>query len=266
MPLVACLPVVVTVHDVAWLRVQRHARAHARTYFGSFQLGRYRTARRIIVDSHFSRSELLLLGRLDPGKIEVIYPGVAADVGAVARAPQDPPVVLAVGTVERRKNLAVLVRALAELPQARLVSVGPFTPYRRECEALARELGVAGRLELRGYVPRAELLALYARAAVVAVPSRYEGFGYGAAQALCAGVPLVVADASSLPEVVGDSAALVEPHDAAGWAGALQRVLAERDAAEARAAAARAPAVARFSWASAARAVTAVYRRVLEGQ
>ena len=201
MPLVATAPIVVTVHDVAWLRVQTHARPYARAYFGAYMLARYRAARGIVVDSSFSRDELLAVApELDPARVAVVFPGVAEDVMRVERARDDAaPFVLAVGTVEPRKNLEVLVRALVGLPRLRLVSLGPPTPYRERCLALARELGVAGRVEIRGYVPRSEVLRSYAGALVAAVPSRYEGFGYGAAQALCAGVPLVSSDASSAP-------------------------------------------------------------------
>jgi glycosyltransferase involved in cell wall biosynthesis len=264
MPLRASLPIVVTVHDVAWLRVQRHARAYARLYFGAFQVARYASAARVVVDSHFSRAELLALTRVDPALVDVVYPGVAADVAALERRAEGEPLVLAVGTVERRKNLEVLIRALPGVPAARLVSVGPLTPYGSECRALAASLGVADRLELRGYVSRAELLALYGRAALVAMPSRYEGFGYGAAQALCAGVPLVAADAASLPEIVAGAAALVDPADPGAWTAALQTILADPEAAGKRAAAARPAARERFTWQAAARAMEAVYRRALE--
>ncbi len=207
MPLGAGLPIVVTVHDVAWHAVQTHAPAYARYYFGAFSLRRYRGAAQIMVDSNFSRGALLeLLGGYDAQRVRVVYPGVASDFCRLVRPGGDGRTILAVGTVERRKNLEVLVRALAHLPGARLVAVGPPTPYARECAELADRLKVADRVELRGYVARSELLELYARSAVAAVPSRYEGFGYAAAQALCAGVPCVVSDRSSLPEVAGDDA------------------------------------------------------------
>jgi glycosyltransferase involved in cell wall biosynthesis len=264
MPLVASVPAVVTVHDVAWLRVQDHTRPYARAYFGGFSLARYRRARRILVDSAFSRDELLDVAPLARERIDVVYPGVAADVMAIHRArDDDAPFVLAVGTVERRKNLAVLVRAMRALPRLRLVAVGPPTPYRDVCAALARELGVADRVDLRGYVDRATLLGLYSRALVAAVPSRYEGFGYGAAQALCAGVPVIAARTSSLPEVVGDAGALVDADDAEAWAAALDATAREPEAAEARAAAARPAARARFAWDAAAAATAAAYARAL---
>ncbi len=112
---------------------------------------------------------------------------------------------------------------LPKLIGARIVCVGPQTPYARECVELAARLGVAERLELRGYVSREELLALYREAAVVAVPSRYEGFGYAAAQALCAGVPCVVSDRTSLPEIVGNDAGVAALGDAGAWTSMLRR-------------------------------------------
>jgi glycosyltransferase involved in cell wall biosynthesis len=269
MPLLANVPIVTTVHDVAWLRVQAHSKRYARAYFGAFALARYTHARRIVVDSLFSRDELLATAAdaavaLDPARIDVAYPGVASDVMANPRArDDDAPFVLAVGTVEPRKNLAVLVRALAGLPTLRLVSVGPPTPYVDACRALAGDLGVAERFEVRGYVARAQLLELYARALVAAVPSRYEGFGYGAAQALCAGVPLVAADATSLPEVIAGSAPLVAPDDLGGWIEALATIAATRDVAESQAAGIRAAACARFAWSTCAATIAGAYARAL---
>jgi glycosyltransferase involved in cell wall biosynthesis len=260
MPLVAPVPTVVTVHDVAWLRVQAHARPYARAYFGRYMLARYAKAHGILVDSAFSRDELLAVAALDSARVSVVYPGVAEDVMRVNRArDDDAPFALAVGTVEARKNLEVVVRALLRLPGLRLVSVGPPTAYRDRCLELARKLGVADRLELRGYVSREAVLELYARALVAVVPSRYEGFGYGVAQALCAGTPVVCADAASLPEVAGDGATLVDPDDVDGWVAAVARVAADPGAAEGRAAAHRAGACERFTWAASARAAHNAY-------
>ena len=74
------MPVVATVHDVAWLRVQAHARPYARYYFGRFSLERYRGCAAIAVDSEFSRGELLsLLAGYEPQRVRVVYPGVARD-------------------------------------------------------------------------------------------------------------------------------------------------------------------------------------------
>lgn len=262
MPLLGGLPTVVTVHDVAWLHVQTHTRAYARYYFGRFSLARYRTAAAIVVDSWFSRAALLdVLDGVAQENVRVVYPGVAREFCEVGRTSGDGRTILAVGTVERRKNLELLIRALPQLDSARLVCVGPQTDYAGECVALAERLKVEQRFELRGYVPRSELLRLYRDSAVVAVPSRYEGFGYPVAQALCAGVPCVVSDRTSLPEIARDDAAVIPLEDDRGWIRALKVALSGQ--ADEHALRVRADAIARFSWAASAAEMQRVYEDVL---
>lgn len=266
MPLRLSLPTVVTVHDVAWLRVQQHTRPYARYYFGAFALGRYKHASAIAVDSEFSRRELLEVLDVDPQLIHVVFPGVAADFCSIVRTPSSERTILVPGTVERRKNIEVLLRALPALPGARIISVGPFTPYKQECVHLAEEIGVSDRVEFRGYVDRSELVQLYAACSLVAVPSQYEGFGYAAAQALCAGTPLVVSNESSLPEVVNGNAAIASASDDQEWSRALTQIFDDPEHAKARAAAARDGSIARFSWESSALAMLRVYERALENR
>ncbi|HLY03421.1 MAG TPA: glycosyltransferase family 1 protein [Candidatus Cybelea sp.] len=262
MPLLAAIPIVVTVHDVAWLHVQAHARPYARYYFGRFSLERYRRASGIVVDSAYSRDALLeVLAGAERATVRVVYPGVAAEFCNIARNGGDGRTILAVGTVERRKNLELLIGVLPQLTGARIVCVGPQTPYARECAQLAARLGVGERLELRGYVSREELLALYREAGVVAVPSRYEGFGYPAAQALCAGVPCVVSDRTSLPEIVGNDGEIASIDDAGAWTSMLEAAL--RGDYDRRASRARASAIARFSWEASAGEIKRLYESVV---
>ncbi len=261
LPLVRTVPTVVTVHDVAWLRVQSHTRAYARAYFGALQSHAYRGADAIVCDSHFSADEYrtLIDATATP---DVIYPGVDPRFAALQRRPDDAPFALVVGTVEARKNLALLVETLPALPALRIISVGPPTAYADIVRARAAELHVADRLELRGYVSREELDDLYARATCALVPSRYEGFGYALAEALCAALPTFAARTSSLIEVAGDDAALLPVDDPAAWIETLRAFLVARDAAEENARTRRAEAIARFSWPTAANAMAEIYRRI----
>jgi glycosyltransferase involved in cell wall biosynthesis len=259
MPLRTPLPTVVTVHDVAWLRVQRHTRPYARYYFGAFALRRYQSAAAIAVDSEFSRRELLEVLSVPAERVHVVYPGVADDFCKLQRRATGEHLILVPGTVERRKNIEVLIRALRELPRARVVSVGPPTAYQEECERLAASLGVGDRLEFRGYVERSQLLDLYATCALVAVPSRYEGFGYAAAQALCAGVPVIASDRSSLPEVVSGAAPIASAADERQWIDEISHIFADPQAAQSRADTERANAIARFSWDTGAAAMQRIY-------
>lgn len=257
------MPVVATVHDVAWLRAQRHVRPYARAYFGALMARLYTSAEAILTVSAFTRNQLLEDVELDPARVFVAHNGVSADFAQVVREPQrERPFLLVVGTVERRKALIDVLQALAGVEESLLVSVGPPTPYERDCRAVTVALGIEDRVRFAGYVSRAELLRLYATATLALAPSHYEGFGYAVAQALCAGVPLIASDATSHPEIAAGDAVLVPAGDAGAWREAIATALSTIDAAEARAGAARAAAVARFSWAACARRTATVYEAV----
>jgi len=144
----------------------------------------------------------------------------------------------------------------------RIVSAGPHTPYADEVRRRAAQRGVADRVELRGYVARAELDRLYAHATCALIPSRYEGFGYALAEALCSAVPAVAARSSSLIEVADGAVTLVEPDDPAGWVDAIRTLLNARESAESRAQTLRSKYATRFAWSSAAAATLDVYRRI----
>ena len=261
MPLLRTLPTVVTVHDLAWHRVQAHTRAYARAYFGKLQSHAYKSAAAIICDSTFSANEYHAL--IDPNAhIDVVHPGVDPRFATLTRRPEETPFALVTGTVEARKNLEVLIEALPHVPGLRIISAGPPTPYADTIRARAAALHVADRIELRGYVPREDLDDLYARATCALVPSRYEGFGYALAESMCAGVPVIAARSSSLIEVANGKIPLIEPYDASAWAEAIRTLLANRDEAERHARAIRTETAERFAWSKAARATIAVYERV----
>jgi len=261
MPLLRSLPTVVTVHDLAWHRVQTHTRLYARAYFGAFQARLYRSAAAIITDSTFTATEYKNL--IDANAtIDVIHPGVDARFATIERRPDETPFALVVGTVEPRKNLGILVEALAAIPTLRIVSVGPPTAYAEEVKKEAAHLHVADRLDLRGYITQPDLDDLYARATCALVPSRYEGFGYALAEAMCAGLPAIAAASSSLIEVAGADVPLLPPTDASTWTDEIRALLNARDAAEERAVNLRRSAIARFSWQAAAMRTAAVYTRI----
>jgi glycosyltransferase involved in cell wall biosynthesis len=261
MPFIRTLPTIVTVHDLAWHRVQSHTRSYARTYFGTLQARAYEHAAAIVCDSNFSASEYhdLIDAR---ATVDVVYPGVDERFTHIERFQDPSPFALVVGTVEARKNLLVLIEALPSLPTLRIIAVGPPTPYADAVRSRAAALNVTDRIDLRGYIDRDQLDRLYACATCALIPSRYEGFGYALAEAMCAGVPAIAARSSSLIEVAGDDVPLVDPDDATAWIDAVSALLADTDAAQRNADALRPHAIERFAWSTAASQMQAIYARV----
>ena len=135
------------------------------------------------------------------------------------------PYVLSVGTVQPRKNYVRLIKAFAQLRASRLqlvIAGGMGWLYQ---DILAEAEKHAGSVRLLGFVDDGDLPALYRNASLLAFPSLYEGFGLPVLEAMACGVPVICSDVSSLPEVAGDAALLVDPLATAGLTEALARVL-----------------------------------------
>ena len=135
-------------------------------------------------------------------------------------------VLLAIGRLVPQKGIDVALRALPDVPGAWLVVLGEG-PERARLEALAAELGVADRVWLPGRVP--DVAAWLRRASLLVHPARWEGFGLALLEAMLAGLPVVAARISSVPEVVvdGETGLLVPPENPAALAAAIRRVLRE---------------------------------------
>jgi glycosyltransferase involved in cell wall biosynthesis len=181
-----------------------------------------RRARLVIVPSEHVRAELIDLLGLDAGRVRAIPPGVDAAFAdppdpapLLRRLGLEQPYVLAVGTDSPRKNLGLLDRLAAGLEAAGL-QVAIAGSGRSYLPASAP--GAARRL---GYVPDADMPGLYAGAAVLAMPSFYEGFGLPCVEAMAAGTPVVAADRAALPEACGGAALLADPDDPDAFAAAL---------------------------------------------
>lgn len=206
----------------------------------------------------------------DPDRVRVVGYGVPAPSGSGRDRPptQLGPFdryVLAVGTVEPRKDYPGLVRAFdrvaADHPGVGLVVVGAAGWGAEQFQAAVAASVHRDRIVHLGYLDDGELDVVLHRAALLAYPSRYEGFGFPPLQAMAAGVPVVATTAGSVPEVVGDAAAMVDVGDIDGLAGAMAGILDDTTRAAALVDAGRRRA-ALFTWSGTARGMADLYRDV----
>ncbi len=273
-PLARPCPLVVTVHDLSFALYPETFRPLQRLYQAVLARWTARHADRVIAVSESTRADLARLFGVAAERVTVVPNGVdaayrplPAEVVEAFRREKGLPerFLLCVGTMEPRKNLPRLLEALARVPEAPpLVVCGGKGWYYDTIYAAIERLGLASRVRLAGFIPQAELPLWYNAATWFVYPSLYEGFGLPALEALACGTPAIVSRTSSLPEVVGDAALLIDPLDVQALAATLARALQDAElAAGLRAAGPRR--AAEFSWSRTAERTAAVYRAVLAG-
>jgi glycosyltransferase involved in cell wall biosynthesis len=273
------------VHDLAFLRWPNLLTPEAARYYGQIHRA-VRQARAIIAVSQATRNDLLELTAADPQRIEVIYeaphplfrPLTAIELqdleatlrsqGKLTRVPvTDVQVVLSVATLEPRKNLPALIRAFSLVrPQAnspQLWIAGGRGWLDSEILESIRTSPAAPRVTVLGEVSQEELLWLYNRATLVALPSLYEGFGLPAVEAMACGRPLLASNVPALAEVVASGGLLLPPDDLTAWSHAIQTVL-DSDAARTELSVRALARSKAFSWQKAAQQTLRLYRRVLQ--
>ncbi len=276
--LVRTCPLVLTVHDLMYVRHPEWLpTGRAGWYWGPWIARTARHATAVIVPSEATKRDLVDLGRVAPDRITVVPEAVdphflkipaAAEVDAYRRRlGLDKPYILYVGVIDRRKDLSGLVRAYAQLRSRvkdhRLVIAGHLIEGRSTLREEIDALGLGEHVRLPGYVDDTELPLLYAGASLFVYPSHLEGFGLPPLEAMAQGVPVVVYRNSSLPEVVGDAAILIDPpYPVEALAEAMFKAL-EHDAFRQALVAAGHRRIGQFSWRRTAEETMAVYRRCL---
>jgi glycosyltransferase involved in cell wall biosynthesis len=259
-------PAATFVHDLAFRVRPREVPWQQRAYLGSILAPSLRHSAAVLVPSEVTRADLLEHYAI-PGlaaRVHVITPGVALEAVQPGSLPEGlmPGFVLAVGTIEPRKNYPRLLAAYRRL-KARgldvpLVVAGRVGwAYGDALDELRREPGVL----LLGHVDDPTLRALYRAAAVLALPSLYEGFGLPLLEAMSEGLPALAGSAGALPTLAGDAALLVDPLDVDAIADGLGRLLEDEPLRKRLAAAGRERA-ARYSWGAAAAATWEVLERL----
>ena len=274
LPCLDRIPSVFTLYDLTYLAVRQAHTTLNRLYLTLMVPRFLQAARAIIVISESTQRDALNRYPGDANKFHVIYGGVSrkfcpAAPHAVAAVRQryglPEQFILAVGTIEPRKNyetLLVAYRALRERGQTVGLVIAGKKGWRSEAFfRQLHDLGLEDQVCLLGYVADVDLPALYTAAEVFAFPSLYEGFGLPALEAMACGTPVIASNTSSLPEIVGDAGLLVAPHDIAGLTTAIEAGL--RDAALRADLRARGLTQAgRFTWEATAQATLQVYQAV----
>ncbi|MGH9246392.1 MAG: glycosyltransferase family 4 protein [Acidimicrobiales bacterium] len=262
-------PLVATFHDLLFLAYPEHYTWHTRWVFNrALELAR-RHARLVMCPSQATIDECRQAG-FDADQLRLVPWGVRPETSAPGdqkavreRYHLDRPYVMFCGTVEPRKNLPRVIEAFraVDRPELELVIVGP-RGWREDLDTAVDRSN--GRVRLLGFVPRRDVDALYAGAALVVYPSLREGFGLPVLEAMAQGAAVVTSRGTATEEAVGDAGLLVDPLDVDAIAAAIVRLLDDRALADRLGAAARARA-GTFTWDRTADLVADVYREAVDG-
>jgi glycosyltransferase involved in cell wall biosynthesis len=271
-------PLVYTVYDLSPIEhPEYHTEENRLVCFnGLFDASLHADA--FVAISAFTRERFLhWFPHVNPERVTIVYPAArssvvasvsaAVEISALRRFALEPDGFwLAVGTIEPRKNYSLLLEAYARLLQSHpespdLCIAGQPGWKESSLEARSQALGVTNRVRFLGFVPDAELAALYRHCVGFVYPSHYEGFGLPVIEALAAGAPVLASDTTSLPEVLGDAGILFDHTEVEHLASAMTTLLIDTDCRARLRANARIQA-SRFSWKEAATRVRQVYESV----
>lgn len=270
-PLISC-PVLVSVHDVIFRIYPEFFAPRVRLLLNTLLPLTMMKARRIITISETSKTDIERFYSFTKGKIHVtpVAPGTIInsqpDYRAVEEYCNGQDFILSVGTIQPRKNIERLIKAYVEARSsgaitAKLLIVGRSAWQHSDIHRRATESTYGKDIVFTGYVSNEVLAALYERCLVFVYPSLYEGFGLPVLEAMACGAPVITSDRSSLPEVAGNAAVLVDPFSIEDIRTAIQKVVSNaafreglREKGMARAA--------NFSWTKTAEMTLDLYREV----
>ncbi len=284
-PLFPPLPTVVTIHDLIPLVLSAYRGSSRVQLYTRLAAHGAQRAAAVIADSEASARDIEKYLRIPREHIHVVHlaapsrcqPNLAPDEIARVRAKYNLPECFALylGGFDVRKNVARVIEAFAGLETGErrlatddwhLVLAGKLpaadTDFFPDPRKIAKDFRVTRRVHFPGYIDEADKPALYMAARVFLFASQYEGFGLPPLEAMACGTPVICANSSSLPEVVGEGGILLAPSDAHAWSEALRAILTD-DAQWAQRRALGLTQARKFSWARAARETLEVYRAVV---
>ena len=264
---------VVTIHDLVWLHAGTTMRPLSRVMEEWLMPQAVRMADRVIADSASTAADLEAAFPQLQGRVRVVHLGPTAMPQPCGRESLQAlginrPYLLFVGTLEPRKNLVRLLEAFGRIPESlkdhfQLVIAGGKGWGNIDLNSLVRCLKLEKSVCLAGFVTDEQLATLYAHAYTLVMPSLYEGFGLPLLEAMSFGVPVVTSDISSLPEVAGNAAILVDPFDVGSIVAGIAQVLTNNSLHAVLSANAKGRAEL-FSWDKAATEVLEIFQEAVE--
>ena len=240
-PLAGNIPSLLTVHDLSFLHYPHTFTPALVNYLNSVVPWSVDRATHVLADSIATQEDLINLWQVPAEKITVLYSGVngrfspvkdpaAIDHLRIKYKLGDNPWILAVGTVQPRKNYQLLIQAFAKIadrfPHNLVITGGKGWLFEDILDEVQAQ-GLDGRVIFTGFVDDEDLPAMYSGATVLAFPSLYEGFGLPILEAMGCGTPVINSDASCLPEVTGDATVQLPPEGIDSWADGLAHILAD---------------------------------------
>jgi glycosyltransferase involved in cell wall biosynthesis len=257
-PFLTSVPSVTVFHDLQHIRHPQHFRRFDLLFWHLLLWQAARTSRHLIAVSQATRRDLLAHYHLSSDFVSVVTHGVEPEFFSLVRRQDDErPYVLCVSTLHPHKNLVRLVRVFAQLrarhPQLRLVLAGMRGFYAEQIEEEIFDTGLAGSVEITGWIAREHLYELYRRAAVFVYPSTFEGFGMPVLEALATGLPVACSDIPPLREFAGDAALFFHPERDEEMLASLDLLLSDAELAN-RLSTAGPERAQHFTWQAAARA------------
>lgn len=233
---------ILTVHDLSFRRVPETAVPNLKWYLDGAVPRAVARADLIFADSDATRADLIELYHVPPDRVQTLYSGCDDFFHPVTAAHElarvrelyklSRPFILSIGTLEPRKNFVRLIEAYARLPRRNefelVIAGGKGWLYDDILNAPER-LHISDHVHFPEYVPDEHLAALYSACAVFVYPSLYEGFGLPVLEALTCGAAVITSNTSSLPEVAGDAAMMVDPRDTDALAAALEHLLEDEE-------------------------------------
>lgn len=226
-PLLTATSSIVTILDVTSFKMQNRFGKLKNFYLRKLVPYSSKKVSRIIAISKNTEKEIVKYCNVEDSKIDVIYIGVSS-IFKYENSKNNNPYILYVGTLEPGKNIKRIIEAFAEISENiknKLVIAGRKGWMYRDIFETTKRLGLTKKVVFKGYVPYKYLPDLYYNASVFVFPSLHEGFGLPVLEAMACGTPVITSNTSSLPEVAGEAAILVNPHNTKEIADAIENLL-----------------------------------------